>query len=98
MSDQLLKVMRTEITTQIVRNGWPVLGLSAYTPDIEQAVIAAANEQLQTYGVVIVRMGNFDINLADEDESNLKALAKDSAYSKMAGSFGEYARGEALLG
>src|SRR5271163_3166267 len=29
MSDQLLKVMRTAITTQIVRNGWPILGLSA---------------------------------------------------------------------
>ena len=41
VSDQLLKVMRTDITTQIVRNGWPILGLSAYTPEIEQAVIAA---------------------------------------------------------
>src|SRR5437588_791761 len=50
------------------------------------------------FGVRIVRMGNFDINLADEDEANLKAFAKDSAYSKMAGNFGEYARGEALLG
>ncbi len=39
VSDQLLKVMRTEVTTQIVRNGWPILGLSAYTPDIEKACI-----------------------------------------------------------
>ena len=37
VSDQLLKVMRTEVTTQIVRNGWPILGLSVYTPDIEKA-------------------------------------------------------------
>ncbi len=29
MSDQLLKVMRTHMTVQIVRNGWPILGLSA---------------------------------------------------------------------
>src|SRR5437763_1500828 len=98
MSDQLLKVMRTSITQQIVRNGWPVLGLSAYTPEIEQTVIEAANGQLTTYGVTIVRMGNFDINLGEEDEANLKNFAKDSAYSKMAGSFGQYAQGEALLG
>ena len=26
VSDQLLKVMRTEVTTQVVRNGWPILG------------------------------------------------------------------------
>ena len=30
VSDQLLKVMRTDVTNQIVRNGWPILGLSAY--------------------------------------------------------------------
>src|ERR1700753_2661614 len=59
MSDQLLKVMRTDITTQIVRNGWPILGLSAYTPEVEQAVIAKANEQLAPYGAAITRMGNF---------------------------------------
>src|SRR5437764_12521888 len=76
MSDQLLKVMRTSITQQIVRNAWPVLGLSAYTPDVEQTVIEAANGQLNTYGVTIVRMGNFDLNLAEEDEANLKNFAK----------------------
>src|SRR5258708_27212379 len=43
VSDQLLKVMRTSVTTEIVRNGWPILRLSAYTPDIEQAAIAAGN-------------------------------------------------------
>src|ERR1700731_1709335 len=46
MSDQLLKVMRTHMTIQIVRNGWPILGLSAYTPDIEEEVMAKGNEQL----------------------------------------------------
>ena len=36
-ANQLLKVMRTEVTRQIVRNGWPILGLAAFTPEIEQA-------------------------------------------------------------
>jgi membrane protease subunit (stomatin/prohibitin family) len=98
VSDQLLKVMRTEVTTQIVRNGWPILGLSAYTPDLEKACIAAANNQLVTYGVALVRMGNFDVNLSEADEVQLKNLAKDTAYSRLAGGFNRYAAGEMALG
>ena len=98
MSDQLLKVMRTHMTVQIVRNGWPILGLSAYTPDIEKEVLAAGNEQLATYGVRLIRMGNFDINLSEQDEAQLKTLAKDTAYSRLAGSFQQYAAGEMALG
>lgn len=98
VSDQLLKVLRTTVTTEIVGNGWPVLGLSAYTPQIEQAAIDAANIQLDAYGLTIARMGNFDINLSDDDEAQLKALAKDTAYSRLAGNFNAYASGEAALG
>ena len=98
VSDQLLKVMRTDITTQIVRNGWPILGLSAYTTDIEKNVIEQGNAQLAPYGVAITRMGNFDINLAPEDQLQLKTLAKDTSYSRLAGSFNNYAAGELALG
>jgi membrane protease subunit (stomatin/prohibitin family) len=98
VSDQLLKVMRTEVTTQVVRNGWPVLGLSAYTPDIERAVLQAANAALASYGVGLVRMGNFDLNLSEADSAQLKGLAKDTAYSRLAGGFNRYAAGEMALG
>ena len=98
ISDQLLKVMRTEITRQIVRNGWPILGLSAYTPEIDAAVREAANSAIASYGITIVRMGNFDVNLAEEDEVRLKTLAKDVSYTRLAGGFQQYAAGEALLG
>jgi membrane protease subunit (stomatin/prohibitin family) len=98
VSNQLLKVMRTEVTTQIVRNGWPILGLSVYTPDLEKAVVEAANNQLVTYGVALVRMGNFDVNLSDADQAQLKTLAKDTAYSRLAGGFNRYAAGEMALG
>jgi membrane protease subunit (stomatin/prohibitin family) len=98
VSDQLLKVMRTDITIQIVRNGWPILGLSAYTEDIERSVIAKANEQLHNYGVAITRMGNFDVNLSPEDSTSLKRLARDTSYSRLAGSFNQYAAGEMQIG
>ena len=98
VSDQLLKVMRSDITNQIVRNGWPILGLSAYSQEIERAVITRANEQLAAYGVALTRMGNFDINLSPEDAEQLKTLAKDTSYSRLAGGFNQYAAGEMALG
>jgi membrane protease subunit (stomatin/prohibitin family) len=98
VADQILKAMRTEVTRQIVRNGWPILGLSAYTPEIEQTVIDGGNKLIDPYGLIIARMGNFDVNLSEQDEAQLKTLAKDTAYSRLAGSFNAYAAGEAALG
>ena len=71
VSDQLLKVLRTNVTTQVVANGWPILGLSVHSPEIEQAAITSANGQLEAYGIALTRMGNFDINLAPEDAAEL---------------------------
>src|SRR5579859_7392090 len=98
VSDQLLKVLRSNVTTQIVRNGWPILGLMAYSADIEEAALSAGNAQLDAYGIQLSRMGNFDINLKPEDEQQLKQLAKDTSYSQLAGGFQQYAAGEMALG
>ena len=98
VSDQLLKVLRTNVTTQIVQNGWNILGLSMHSADIEQAVTMAANGQLEAYGLAVSRMGNFDINLPPEDEAELKKLAHDVRYSQLAGGFQQYAAGEMALG
>lgn len=98
VSEQLLKVLRTNVTTQVVANGWPILGLSVHSPEIEQAAITSANGQLEAYGLAVSRMGNFDINLAPEDAAQLKQLAKDTSYSHLAGGFQQYAAGEMALG
>ncbi|HEV2537955.1 MAG TPA: SPFH domain-containing protein [Streptosporangiaceae bacterium] len=98
VSDQLLKVLRTHVTTQIIRNGWPILGLMAYSAEIEQNTVEAGNGQLAAYGIQLTRMGNFDINLSPEDEKQLKQLAKDTSYSQLAGGFQNYAAGEMALG
>ena len=78
VSEQVLKVLRTNVTTQVVANGWPILGLSVHSPEIEQAAITSANGQLESYGLAVSRMGNFTITLAPEDEAQLKRLAKDT--------------------
>lgn len=98
VAEQLLKVLRTDVTAHITQKGWPILGLAAYVPEIEASVIGLAEAQLESYGLRIARLGNFTISLSDEDEQTLKGLAKDTAYSRLAGSFGQYAAGEMQLG
>jgi membrane protease subunit (stomatin/prohibitin family) len=98
VAQQLLKVTRTAVTTQLMSGAWPILGLSMHSPDIEQAAMPAANEQLADYGLAIARFGNLDVNLDDDDNVRLKKLAGDTAYSRLAGGFLQAAQAEALQG
>jgi len=98
VAEQLLKVTRTTVTTQLMTGTWPILGLSAHLPEIEAAVTPAADGQLENYGVTISRLGNLDVNLAEEDSARLKKLAGDTAYSRLAGGFLQAAQAEALQG
>jgi membrane protease subunit (stomatin/prohibitin family) len=98
VDQMLLKTMKVDVTRNIVRNGWPILGLSAYMPELEKSVITATNDALSSYGLALVRMGNFDINLSDEDLTRLKKFANDVKYSQLAGSYSEAARAEMMRG
>jgi membrane protease subunit (stomatin/prohibitin family) len=98
VAQQLLKVTRTTVTTQLMSGAWPILGLSVHSPAIEAAAMPATNEQLAAYGLVITRFGNLDVNLDDDDNARLKKLAGDTAYSRLAGGFLQAAQAEALQG
>ena len=98
VAQQLLKVTRTAITTQLMSGAWPILGMSMHSPEIEAATMPAANEQLADYGLAIARFGNLDVNLDDDDNARLKKLAGDTAYSRLAGGFLQAAQAEALQG
>jgi membrane protease subunit (stomatin/prohibitin family) len=98
MRDQVLKVLRTTVTAQIVRNGWPILGIAARTDDVEKETLGAVQAQVAPYGVQIARMGNFTISLTEEDAKTLKDYRRDVSYTKLAGSFTQYGAGEALRG
>jgi membrane protease subunit (stomatin/prohibitin family) len=96
--DLLMRSLRQDVTTNIVRHGWPVLGLSAYTDDLEAVTVQGGNSRLADYGLTLVRLTNFVISLDDETEAELRRLAKDTAYSRLAGGFQQYAAGEMALG
>jgi membrane protease subunit (stomatin/prohibitin family) len=98
VAQQLLKVTRTTVTTQLMSGAWPILGLSVHSPEIELEAMRAANRELADYGLSITRLGNVDVNLDEADNARLKKLAGDTAYSRLAGGLLQAAQAEALMG
>jgi membrane protease subunit (stomatin/prohibitin family) len=98
--NQVLKVIRDRVAELLVKKKWPLLDVTsgAYTEEIEQDVLQGVTKHVDSYGVQVVRMGNFQISIKEEDELTLKKLSKDVAYSKLAGGFQQYAQGQAMLG
>ncbi|WP_164010437.1 SPFH domain-containing protein [Pyxidicoccus trucidator] len=98
--NQVLKVTRDRIAELLVKKRWPLLDVTsgAYTEEIETEVISGLKPHVDTYGMTVVRMGNFHVSIKPEDEATLKKLSKDVAYSRLAGGFQQYAQGQAMLG
>jgi membrane protease subunit (stomatin/prohibitin family) len=98
--NQVLKVTRDRIAELLVKKRWPLLDVTsgAYTEEIETEVISGLKPHVDTYGLTVVRMGNFHVSIKPEDEATLKKLSKDVAYSRLAGGFQQYAQGQAMLG
>ena len=101
--DQVLKVIRDRIAELLVKKKWPLLDVTsgAYTEEIEEEVIAGVKKHLDSYGVDVIRLGNFEISIREEDAANLKKLYTDAAYVRMAGGMGgfqQFAAGKAMMG
>ncbi|HSR26458.1 MAG TPA: zinc ribbon domain-containing protein, partial [Candidatus Eisenbacteria bacterium] len=75
-----------------------ILGIAAHTDEIEQATLARVQGFINTYGLQIVRLGNFTISIKEEDEEALKRYRRDVQYTKLAGGYQQYSVGQALQG
>jgi membrane protease subunit (stomatin/prohibitin family) len=103
MKEQVLKVVRDRAAELLVKNKWPLLDVTsgAYTEEIETDVLKGLGTHVASYGVEIVRLGNFVIAIDETDAANLKRLYTDTAYVKSMGGVGNYqqfAAGKAMLG
>jgi membrane protease subunit (stomatin/prohibitin family) len=98
MREQLLKVLRTDVVSHVVSQNWPILGIAAHTEEIEQETLQKVQAYVATYGLQIMRLGNFTISIKEEDEDTLKRYRRDAQYSRLAGGFQQYSVGEALQG
>ena len=103
LKEQVLKVIRDRTAELCVKNKWPLLDVTsgAYTEEIEKDVISGVTGHVESYGIQIVRLGNFVIAIDEEDADNLKRLYTDAAYLRTVGgvdSYQRFAAGKAMLG
>jgi membrane protease subunit (stomatin/prohibitin family) len=101
--EQVLKVIRDRVSELLVKNKWPLLDVTsgAYTEELEKDVLVGLIEHVKSYGVTIVRLGNFVIDIDDDDAANLRRLYTDAAYLRTVGGVGNYqqfAAGKAMIG
>lgn len=85
VQEQMLKDLRDSVTKKLANKELPVLGIAGHTEEIERLVLEGSKEHLAEYGIEVARMGNFTINLKEEDEATLKGLMRDKAYAKQPG-------------
>jgi membrane protease subunit (stomatin/prohibitin family) len=103
LKEQVLKVIRDRIGELLVKNKWPLLDVTsgAYTEEIETDVLAGVSKHVDSYGVLIARLGNFVIAIDEEDSVALKKLYTDAAYLKTVGgvsAYQQFAAGKAMMG
>ena len=102
MREQVLKVIRDHIAELLVKNKWPLLDVTsgAYTEEIESHVLDGVGRHVESYGVRIVRLGNFVVAIDEEDGDNLKRLYTDAAYLRTVGgvqAYQQFAAGKAMI-
>lgn len=85
VQEQMLKDLRDSVTKKLASDELPVLGIAGHTEEIERLVLEGSKEHLAEYGIEVAKMGNFTINLKEEDEATLKNLMRDKAYAGQPG-------------
>jgi membrane protease subunit (stomatin/prohibitin family) len=100
---QVQKVMKDQIAELIVKQNWPMMKVTsgAYTEEIETATLEAVRRHVESYGVEIVRFGDFSITMDPADKERLDKLVERSAYINMSGGMAGYqqlAQAEMMMG
>jgi membrane protease subunit (stomatin/prohibitin family) len=85
--EAVLRTIKDNIAELMVKKKWPMLDVTsgAYTDEICTEVITALRPSIEPYGVEVVRIGNFNLGMKDEDEKTLNELYKNAAYMQMTG-------------
>jgi membrane protease subunit (stomatin/prohibitin family) len=94
-----LRTIKDAVAELIVKKNWPLLQVTsgAYTEEICTDTINRAGPIIGKYGLSVINLANFHVGVSDEDLATLKNLARDTAMSKMAGGYQNYALGEAMM-
>ena len=90
--DQVLKVIKDDIAELCVKKKWPLTDVvsGAYTEEIETEAIAGIRRHVESYGLEVVRFGNFHIAMGEEDEDRLNKFYERASYVSMTGGLQGY--------
>jgi membrane protease subunit (stomatin/prohibitin family) len=97
---QVQKTIKDHIAELIVKQNWPVMKVSsgAYTDEIEEFTVGALRKHIESYGVEVIRFGDFTISMDPADRDRLDKLVERAAYVNMAGGYQQMAQAEMMLG
>ncbi len=93
--EQVLAALRAVLPPIIAEHG--VLALGAVQDATAAATLAHVNPVLAPYGLAVTTFAQLTVNVPDEDIAKIKELSQAKEFSKVAGSYGEYARGESMM-
>lgn len=101
--EQMLKTIKDHIAELCVKKKWPLLDVTsgAYTEEIEEEAIQGIRRHVESYGIEIVRLGNFHIAIAEKDEERLNKFYEKASYINMAGGlqgYQQFAQAEMIMG
>jgi len=100
---QVQKTIKDHIAELIVKQNWPVMKVSsgAYTDEIEEFTVGALRKHIESYGVEVIRFGDFTISMDPADKERLDKLVERAAYINMTGGMAGYqqmAQAEMMMG
>ena len=99
---QVQKTIKENIASLIVKQNWPLMKVTsgAYTSDIEKATIDGLRANVESYGVEIIRFGDYAIGMDEKDRDRLDKLVERAAYINMTGGlqgYQQFAQAEMIM-
>jgi len=86
------KTLKDDIAELVVKEGWPLTKVcsGAYTEELEKAAVEGVREHIESYGVEIIRFGDFTLKMDPKDQERLDKMLEKAAYINMTGGLGGY--------
>ncbi|CAN5798587.1 SPFH domain-containing protein [soil metagenome] len=97
------KVMKDDIAELIVKQNWPIMKVTsgAYTDEIETSTLGKLRKEIESYGIELIRFGDFSIGMDQADKDRLDKLVERFAYVNASGGMAGYqqlAQAEMMMG
>ena len=81
----LMNEIRQIIAGKVMDGEWPMVGIARHNDELADLLLPKTNEEVSQYGIEVVKFGNINVNMRDEDSEELKRMRRDLAYASSDG-------------